>query len=160
VLSIGARAADDVFYPCLDEGNVHEDKRHLSDSACDGENESAGHECPKHVRFYTVNETKSLAILLSRVTFLSLRGTCSREQCTACCRESTLMGKTEPCLLHLFSLLCMVVPSTAGEAPVQPIAVWANQTQNSACLLGMDSPRFGATEICSQSWAKRPRRQQ
>ena len=39
----------------------------------------------------------------------------------------------------------MVVPSTAGETPVKPIAVWANKTQKSASLFGIDSPLFGAT---------------
>jgi len=41
----------------------------------------------------------------------------------------------------------MVVPSKAGEAPVKRIDVWANQSQKSASLLGMDSPLFGAPTI-------------
>jgi len=45
------------------------------------------------------------------------------------------------------TVLCMVVLSRAGETPVKPIAVWANQTQKSASLLGRDSPLFGATTI-------------
>jgi len=41
----------------------------------------------------------------------------------------------------------MVVAPKAGEAPVKPIDVWANQTQKSASWLGLDSPFFGATTI-------------
>ena len=41
----------------------------------------------------------------------------------------------------------MVVAPKAGEALVKPIDVWANQTQKSASLLGLDSPLFGATTI-------------
>jgi len=41
----------------------------------------------------------------------------------------------------------MVVPAKAGETPVQPITVWANQTQKSASLLGRDSPLVGGTTI-------------
>jgi len=41
----------------------------------------------------------------------------------------------------------MVAAPKAGEAPIQPIDVWANQTQKRASLLGLDSPLFGATTI-------------
>ena len=41
----------------------------------------------------------------------------------------------------------MVVAPKAGEAPVKPIDVWANQTQKRPSLLGLDSPLFGATTI-------------
>jgi len=44
----------------------------------------------------------------------------------------------------------MVVAPKAGEAPVKPIDVWANQTQKSASLLGLDSPLFGATTIAME----------
>jgi len=44
--------------------------------------------------------------------------------------------------------LSMVVPSKAGETPVQPIAVWAIQKQRSASSLRLDSPLFGATTMC------------
>jgi len=43
----------------------------------------------------------------------------------------------------------MVVAPKAGEAPVKPIDVWANQTQKRASLLGLDSPLFGATTIAA-----------
>jgi len=46
----------------------------------------------------------------------------------------------------------MVVAPKAGEAPVKPIDVWANQTQKSASLLGLDSPLFGATTIRVLRW--------
>jgi len=41
----------------------------------------------------------------------------------------------------------MAVPATAGETPVKPIAVWANQTQNGASLLGLDFRLFLGTTI-------------
>jgi len=44
-------------------------------------------------------------------------------------------------------IIFMVVASKAGEAPVKPIDVWANQTQKSASFLGLVSPLFGATTI-------------
>jgi len=46
----------------------------------------------------------------------------------------------------------MAVAPKAGEAPVNPIDVWANQTQKSASWLGLDSPFFGATTI-EGSWS-------
>jgi len=46
----------------------------------------------------------------------------------------------------------MVVAPKAGEAQVKPIDVWANQTQKSASLLGLDSPLFGATTIEISWW--------
>ena len=54
--------------PVLMKGMSTIDKRHLSDSACEGENESAGGERRKNVRFHGINKTKLVAILVSRVS--------------------------------------------------------------------------------------------
>jgi len=41
----------------------------------------------------------------------------------------------------------MVVALKSGEARFEPIDVWANNMQKSACLLAEDSPFFGATTV-------------
>jgi len=66
------------------------------------------------------------------------------------CNLEEIPGLTATLLVALVSrtaLVAMVIPSKAGEAPVKPIDVWANQTKNKASLLGVDSPLFGATTM-------------
>jgi len=70
--------------------------------------------------------------------------TLSRRSCT---KNLTTGHPSAPHTMMVLIRHHMVVAPKAGEAPVKPIDVWANQTQKSASWLGLDSPFFGATTI-------------
>jgi len=54
------------------------------------------------------------------------------------------------CKTKIHTLVCstrMVFQKKAGETPVKPIAVWANQTQSSENSLGLDSTFLGGMTV-------------